>query len=269
MTVVKAEPSSDDLNSVQEVSHKKPKSGSSDGSHTHREALANKPVNQNRTESSKDKELQLRKFESFLLKPGQVPAGKESFTNSVKSEREQSKSPVRSAATQEDPIVREASESEKAPKKRTAHAKSLQSSKRIQLDEKFKELSNFVDDEEEIKESDNPGKYIKIDKLLYEPQEGENGSIFQELEQASEREFCTKAASWSLPEWIANGQHLLNDQTKLVGQLIKHRIELSLKFQVITQAVNDRAEALNAQDLLVDQKLQRIKTLGEEILHII
>lgn len=272
MTAVKAEPSSDDATTVQEVlTTKKSNAGFSDGSHTHRQALASKSINHNRTPSnSRDKELQLRKFESFLLKPGQLPTGKESLTDSVKREKEQAKSPVvSSAATSDESSLREGAEPDEIPKKRSAGKEDVEPSKRRELNEKFEELSNSVEDREQARHSDSPGKYVVIDKLLYQPQEDEDGSIFQELEQKSEREFCTQAASWSLQAWVQNGQQLLNTHTKLVGKLIKHRIELSVKFQVITKAINDRADALNAQGVLVDQKLQRIKTLGEEILHII
>ncbi|GAV49166.1 hypothetical protein ZYGR_0N05730 [Zygosaccharomyces rouxii] len=271
MTGVKAEPNADDMATIQEIpTTKKSKVSSSDASHSNCQALASKSVNQSRTPSnSREKELQMRKFESFLLKPGQVPAGKDCLTDSVKKEKVQAKSPVSSAATSEESSLREGVEPDEIPTKRSAEKDIVQPFKRRELNEKFEELSNFVEDTEQVKQLDNPGEYVKIDKLLYQPQEDENGSIFQELEQQSEREFCTQASSWSLQEWIQNGQHLLNTHAKLVGKLVKHRIELSIKFQVITNAINDRADALNAQGILVDQKLQRIKTLGEEILHII
>lgn len=273
MSAVKAEPSSDEVATVQELLvTKESNKGVGDGFHTHRQALAGKSINQSKTHTDRrEKELQMRKFESFLLKPGQLPNGKESVTDPVKREKEQVKSPiVSSAAAPDEANLREDTEQSEIPQKRpVGREEARSSSKRRELNEKFEELTNFVEDREQSNQSDNPGEYFKIVKLLYQPQKDEGGSIFQELEQLSEREFCTQASSWSLQEWIQNGQQLLNTHTKLVGELVRQRIELSVKFQVITNAINDRADALNAQGILVDQKLQRIKTLGEEILHII
>lgn len=267
MTVVKAEPSSENIETEQEVLNTKKSAINPGDDSPNRHALTNKSINQTKpphSNSSKEKEQQLRKFESFFLKPGQTPVGKESLNGSVKAERERVESPIVSSAATPD-------ESSEIPRKRPGGKEEVeeQSCKKRELNERFEELSNFVEDRQQSKHLDNPGEYVRLDKLLYEAQEGEDGSIFQELEQQSEREFCTQASSWSLQDWVQNGQQLLNTHTKLVGKLIKHRIELSVKFQVITDAINDRADALNAQGILVDEKLQRIKTLGEEILHII
>lgn len=275
MTRVKSEPNSDSISTTHVHGSKGVRlssSGSpSDGYHS-RQALANKPVNHISGAQNKDKESQIRKIESFLLKPGQVVSGKDMLAASIKKEREQ-ESPTREL-TEPLLVPAEVAASKTAgPAKRHAQEGSERPPKKREPDDKFKELSSFVETEKkrdrEPRQATSPGPYTPIDKLLYETRGEESASLFRDLEQQSERDFCSLAASWTLAEWIEEGQHLLDTHTRLISRLVQHRIELSLKLQVITSAVNDRAAALNEQGLLVDRKLEKIKNLGEEILHII
>lgn len=269
MTAVKAEPDSDSILVVHDLSATAARPESNDGSHS-RPALASKSVNHVKGAQVKDKDSQIRKIESLLLKSGQVTAGKDSMTPLIKKERKPENS-IRDRAQDIDPPAVIVSAKQSGGVKRPAHESPSKPPKKRELNERVREISNSAEiKKERIKaQPENPGKYIPIDEVLYESRGKESGSLFQDLEQQSERDFCGLAASWTLKEWIEQGQQLLDAHTRLIGRLVQHRIELSLKLQVITSAVNDRAAALNEQGLLVDQKLEKIKTLGEEILHII
>ncbi|EDO17673.1 hypothetical protein Kpol_1004p48 [Vanderwaltozyma polyspora DSM 70294] len=121
---------------------------------------------------------------------------------------------------------------------------------------------------------ESPGGYEICDKLLYELNDNEEfaeshmDEIFKNL-QPNEEEFYRDAAKWSLPEWIGFGQKMIDEYTQHVGELVEQRIQLSYKFEIITKAINERAEALNKRGKLLDTKLNKIKDLGKEILEII
>ncbi|CCC70611.1 hypothetical protein NCAS_0F01270 [Naumovozyma castellii] len=122
---------------------------------------------------------------------------------------------------------------------------------------------------------ENPGEYPQINKLLYESSKKEpvdkEGfmSVLPGVEQEDEINFGIQVCNWSLDEWIECGQHLHEEYGVLVTELIKQRIELSVKFEVVTSVINQRAEALNCQGKILDDKLIKIKELGKEILNII
>ncbi|AQZ12540.1 ECM11 (YDR446W) [Zygosaccharomyces parabailii] len=269
MTAVKAEPDSDTILVAHDLSARAARPESNDGAHS-RPALTSKSVNHVKGAHVKDKDSQTRKIESLLLKSGQVTAEKDSMTPLIKKEGKPENS-ISDLAEDIDPPSVIISAKQSAGVKRPAQGSPSKPPKKRELKERVKEIPNSAEiKKERIKaQPETPGKYIPIDEVLYESRGKESGSLFQDLEQQSERDFCSSAASWTLNEWIEQGQQLLDAHTRLIGRLVQHRIELSLKLQVITSAVNDRAAALNEQGLLVDQKLEKIKTLGEEILHII
>lgn len=120
-----------------------------------------------------------------------------------------------------------------------------------------------------------PAEYIMIRNPLYQcnPEAPEDSHVLEELfpklESAWERELCTQIAGWDLENWIQYGDKLSQEYNALLGELVRQRIELSYKFEVITDKINERAEALTLQGKLVDDKMQKIKSLGKEILDII
>ncbi|QLG72819.1 hypothetical protein HG535_0D05280 [Zygotorulaspora mrakii] len=121
---------------------------------------------------------------------------------------------------------------------------------------------------------DAPGEYFPITRFLYELHTSDEDSqkkndLFADIEQDKERKFCQKTSQYSLSKWIEEGQNLMNRQTNLIGELVRERIELSHKFRVITTIINQRAEALNGRGDILDEKLNKIKSLGKEILNII
>ncbi|CCD26352.1 Ecm11p NDAI_0H01780 [Naumovozyma dairenensis CBS 421] len=123
--------------------------------------------------------------------------------------------------------------------------------------------------------AENPGNYEEIKCLMYDSfkenllEREELKNLLPGLERAEEIDLGLKIANWSLDEWIECGEKLQNDYRQLVYKLVKERMELSYKFQVITSVINDRASALNQQGKVLDEKLIKIKELGKEILNII
>ena len=67
-------------------------------------------------------------------------------------------------------------------------------------------------------------------------------------------------------EWVTMGQTLLAEQKQLMGRMIKARIDLSHRFEVITDIINERAQVLNTQGDALEAKLNKVQTLAKEIL---
>lgn len=137
--------------------------------------------------------------------------------------------------------------------------------------------SKTTDGESEKEEAivESPGEFTVPNDLLYNLQDEsklENqqlDEVYNSLEQIEEQDFYHDVASWTLAEWIGCGQTLLEEYMGFVGDLVQKRMELSIRFQTITNVINERATALNKQDEILDEKLNKIKNLGKEILDII
>ncbi|AMD21624.1 HFL232Cp [Eremothecium sinecaudum] len=117
----------------------------------------------------------------------------------------------------------------------------------------------------------DPGPYQNIESLLYE----QNNTLFeaenyQEIfTQAEDTEQYCRVASLDFQEWSAMGQEILEEQRELMEKMVANRAKLSHKFQVITRIINDRAQVLMDQGNRFQKKLERIQSLGKEILDMI
>ncbi|SCV03597.1 LAME_0H11694g1_1 [Lachancea meyersii CBS 8951] len=120
----------------------------------------------------------------------------------------------------------------------------------------------------------NPGAYQPMCSALYESDpKTENqeyyDEAFREVKDETERISCVEFARMDLQTWTSSGEKLQQEHHAILARLVEARMRLSEKFKVITDLVNERALALNAQGRLLDQKLRRIQDLGKEILDII
>ncbi|SCU94400.1 LADA_0G08306g1_1 [Lachancea dasiensis] len=120
----------------------------------------------------------------------------------------------------------------------------------------------------------NPGPYAPVKAGLYEQSsKGEDKKyyedVFHEVQDQEEKHSCIAFAEMNLNTWIKAGEELQLEHKRILARLIKARMGLSEKFRVITDLINKRASALNAQGQILDLKLRRIQDLGKEILDII
>ncbi|QLQ78330.1 hypothetical protein HG537_0A05770 [Torulaspora globosa] len=255
MTLIKSEPNTDSSISLLD--------GKASGIQKTKEladsrpALGSKKVNVVSGKKESGKDLSKFKFEEFLLNAGGARQSNLGFDKGlIKKEAEIGKN--------------ESVSDYSTPVKRTIAVEESTERKKLK---KVATQSEVQDIEVVGKPLKTPGPYRPITEMLYESSSKSlnesEAPLFQDLEQESERKFCREAAQWSLDEWISQGQMLLNAHTSLVGQLVRERIELSGKFRAITSVINDRAEALNRQGQLLDEKLKKIENLGKEILDII
>lgn len=254
-----------------------------------RPALSNKSLNVIGEKKDQAKDSKKQQFENYLLNSHQVFGSavglKDAYgSNSlkkpiIKKETEATKSSMPDLT--DSPVKKQSKEicSSTVDSMNNVKKKKLKSTDKFRkvsgTSEAFSASSKMESVSPQKRPLENPGLYRPIKKLLYEsrpesPFKDQNTvALFQDLEQETEKDFCKEASSWSLSEWINHGQTLLNSQTELMGKLVQHRIELSRNFQAITSIINDRAEALNAKGEILDEKLKKIKNLGEEILGII
>ncbi|KAM3160551.1 ECM11 domain-containing protein [Lachancea thermotolerans] len=122
--------------------------------------------------------------------------------------------------------------------------------------------------------SSDPGPYKPVVSALHEVNPNVETreyycEVFQEVQNNTERSACVDFAKMDLKSWISAGQVLQQEHAAILGRLVEARMRLNSKFKVITDLINDRAAALNAQGGILDQKLRRIQDLGKEILDII
>lgn len=270
MTLIKSEPNT--TSSISLLDGKITGIQKSKDSADSRPALGSKKVNVVSGKKEPAKDLTKYKFEEFLLNAG---GGRQSNVSSP--ELKTSFSSDRAPIKKEPDIGKNTSSSNySTPVKRTVAAEDADKERKKLDTGKLKKVATQNEEREAEaveKPLKTPGPYRPITEMLYEcSSKSLNESeapLFQDLDQESERKFCREAAQWSLDEWISQGQMLLNAHTSLVGQLVRERIELSAKFRAITSVINDRAEALNRQGQLLDEKLKKIENLGKEILDII
>lgn len=259
-----------------------------------RPALVNKPLNVASPSKDKESNLKRQKFEEYLLthtRGSSLLAKQNEFQEIGHSSGLKIKSEFESVKTDSNeaigtPLKRptKASSSSLAPN--AVSGSNGPKKKKLKSAEKFKKMvgsseifggldkTNPLEPAERVS-LEKPGKYSPIVLPLYEPQNATDwhdkgkDDLFQDIEQEAEKEYCQTTSNLSLSEWIVKGQGLLNSQTTLIGELIQKRIELSNKFRAITTVINERAEALNIQGQILDEKLNKIRSLGKEILNII
>ncbi|AET39176.1 Ecm11p Ecym_4097 [Eremothecium cymbalariae DBVPG len=117
----------------------------------------------------------------------------------------------------------------------------------------------------------DPGSFQAIEQLLYEYDKSQENSenyeeVFGQVEEPTE---YARVATLDFQKWAETGQEILKEHQELMAKMVANRAKLSYKFQVITQVINERAEVLMKQGTQFQEKLERIQTLGREILDII
>lgn len=242
-----------------------------------RPALSSKKVNVEISKKEPNKNPKKQTFEEFLLSPGSVGSSTLDVLGKISSHSPKEKLPIKKEPEVTKGLFHEITET--PIKRQTDYIDSVNGSnkkKKKNTADKFKKVTADTDIsslDSGKQQLETLGAYTPINKLLYESnndfREGSDQALFQDLEHESERKFCREASKWPLAEWIDQGQVLLKAHTNLVGQLVQQRIELSHKFQAITTVINERADALNKQGEILDEKMTKIENLGKEILNII
>lgn len=136
-----------------------------------------------------------------------------------------------------------------------------------------------------IKQFDNvdnipadPGKKKIIDELLYERKnilasEEEKEKLFVELfedvDPNEELDYCKDIIQFPLEKWLEWGHNLTIEHENLIEELMKTRLDLSYKFQIITRTMSDRCDALINQENHLDGKLKKIKSIAKNMLDIL
>ncbi|CCE62896.1 hypothetical protein TPHA_0D02590 [Tetrapisispora phaffii CBS 4417] len=121
----------------------------------------------------------------------------------------------------------------------------------------------------------SPGPYKPSTSFLYEIANSEQleytelKDIFQNINETEDKDYVFDVSNMTLDTWVEEGQKNISEYRELISQLVKKRIEFSIRFQLITDIINQRANALNEKGLLLDDKLKKIKEIGDEILNII
>lgn len=251
-----------------------------------RQPLKQKPSNMKQTQKKGDP-LEVNKQEimsKFLLSPGKVTTSK-----SISKQAEEQTIVKKEHAL----LFQQVSNT---PSK-TKHSIPMEScsTKKLKVDNKFTKFSSSpenssiktdlqltpaTDKHKNIRARDssspprNPGKYLRINNLLYQTtEETESASyyddIFEEVQDGKEKKMCIEFASMNLAEWLQTGEMLMREHKNIMERLILARIKLSHRFKAITDLINERATALNAQGEILDDKMKKIQDLGKEILEII
>lgn len=117
-----------------------------------------------------------------------------------------------------------------------------------------------------------PREYLPITFLLFERNKSLSinaDAPFKDLTDKNEVELCQKFAQFDLDEWLDYGDSLVLEHQKLIHELAKLRVELSYKFQIITDVINDRADTLIQQSDHIDDKLKQIKDIAKNILNVL
>ncbi|SMN20982.1 similar to Saccharomyces cerevisiae YDR446W ECM11 Non-essential protein apparently involved in meiosis [Maudiozyma saulgeensis] len=93
--------------------------------------------------------------------------------------------------------------------------------------------------------------------------------VFEGLEDQQDLSFCKDQAEKPLLEWINYGEELNNKHLELTKQLVQLRIELSYKFRIIMELINDNFDYQMQREKSLDEKLSRIKVIGNDILNLL
>lgn len=121
----------------------------------------------------------------------------------------------------------------------------------------------------------DPGKFLFNNNLLYEKNTSinidniNNHILNNQNIDSNEITIYKKFINLDINDWILNGESIINDINLLILKLINERILLSIKFNSIVKIINNRAEFLMNLNLLIDEKLIKIKSLANEILKFI
>lgn len=124
----------------------------------------------------------------------------------------------------------------------------------------------------------DPGKKKIINELLYERKNILNSEedkeklfveLFEDVDPNEELDYCKDIVQYPLENWLECGHIFTTKHENLIKELMKTRLDLSYKFQVITKVMNDRCEALMTQEDRLDDKLKQIKTIAKNMLDIL
>ncbi|KAL6950039.1 hypothetical protein ACO0QE_000709 [Hanseniaspora vineae] len=136
-----------------------------------------------------------------------------------------------------------------------------------------------------VNDCKDPGEYHAINELLFDrPVLSDSGTIdgqsggsketpsyidlFQDVGDKQAQGIFAKYGALSLEQWVQTGLNMNTKHQALIEKIIIARIKLSHKFKVITDLLNERAQELNQNGELINEKLVKIKDLGNEILNI-
>lgn len=147
---------------------------------------------------------------------------------------------------------------------------------------KIPQMSNRLNGDREVADGvneivpKNPGNFNPIKELLYdrpkigvEEEEKLFKDLFEDAEPNEELEYCKEVVQYPLEKWLKRGQDFTREHEILIKDLMKTRLELSYKFEIITRAMNDRCEALVKQEDHLDGKLKQIKDIANNMLNIL
>lgn len=113
----------------------------------------------------------------------------------------------------------------------------------------------------DINKSDNENQLCKSSDLLKE--------VFEGLEDQLDLSFCKDQVNKSLNDWITYGEELNQKHLDLTKKLIQLRIELSYKFKIIIEIINSNSDYLLETEKNLDNKLIKIKDIGNDILNLL
>lgn len=142
-------------------------------------------------------------------------------------------------------------------------------------------INNHVDTTN-MKQFDNvptdPGKKKIIDELLFErknildteeDKEKLFVELFEDVDPNEELDYCKDIIQYPLEKWLEWGHNFTLEHENLIKELMRTRLDLSYKFQIITKTMNDRCDALMAQENRLDGKLKQIKNIAKNMLDIL
>lgn len=122
----------------------------------------------------------------------------------------------------------------------------------------------------------DPGNFKLVKELLYDREKidiEEEDKLFKDLfedaDPNEELEYCKEVVQYPLEKWVQCGQNFCKEHEILIKELMKARLELSYKFEIITKTMNDRCEALIKQEDHLDGKLKQIKDIAKNMLDIL
>lgn len=151
----------------------------------------------------------------------------------------------------------------------------LKKTKIPQMTNKLNSNKEVVDGTNEIIPK-NPGIFNPVKGMLYDRQKigvGEEEKLFKDLfedaDPNEELDYCKEVVQYPLEKWLECGQDFTKEHEILIKDLMKTRLELSYKFEVITKTMNDRCEALVKQEDHLDGKLKQIKDIANNMLNIL
>ncbi len=89
--------------------------------------------------------------------------------------------------------------------------------------------------------------------------------IFSNIDDESIKQKYIESSSKNFENWSIQGFQLINYQYEIVKKIIQSRNKLNLKFQLIFGLINTYGNSLENEDLVLNEKMNKLQTLGEEI----